>query len=283
MIKKVIFGVVVAFLLGLFFLGRDALSYVRTSVGHVRDSVKASVPVDFEIGRLRRMIKDMDPEVQNAVHVITKQEVDLEKLQGQITDLEARLAREEAELKKLHNDAQGGKKTYEYGGRNYSLEQVKNDMARRFGRLRTGQETLSAQKKILAAREACLEAARDKLNGMLAARRQFKVEVENLEARSQMVAAAQATKSYNVDDSRLGRVKELVSDLQTRLQVAERLANSEVYSSEEIPVNESTPANIVEQIGEYFAKQPEAVVQADGSGEKAKDAPKTASLAHRGK
>lgn len=283
MIKKVILGVVVVFLLGLFFLGRDALSYVRTSVSHVKESVKASVPVEFEIGRLRRMIKDLDPEVQKAVHAITKQEVDLEKLQGQISDLESRLAREEAELKKLHGDAQSGKKTYEYGGRNYSLEQVKNDMARRFARLRTGQETLSAQKKILAARQACLEASRDKLNGTLAARRQFKVEVENLEARSQMVAAAQATKSFNVDDSQLGRVKELVSELQTRLQVAERLANSEGYVSEEIPVNESTPANIVEQIGEYFAKQPEAVVKAEGSGQKAKGQPETASLAQRGK
>jgi chromosome segregation ATPase len=279
MIKKAILGTVVCVLLSLFFFGRDALSYVRTSVGHVKDSVKASVPVEFEIERARRDIKDLEPAVQNAMHVIAKQEVDVEKLQKQIGDLEARLNKEDAELKKLHADARSGKETFEYGGRKYTLEQVRVDLSRRFDRLRTGRETFDTQRKIHVAREKALDAARDQLNGMLATRRELKVLVENLDARAQMVAAAQTSRMYSFDDSQLGRVKELVSDIQTRLQVSERLVNTEAYFGEEIPVNQSTPANIVDQIGEYFAKQQPTVAEA----EKVKDQPVTASLAKTSK
>ncbi len=159
------------------------------------------------------MIRDLEPEVQNAMHVIAKQEVEVEKARKQVSDLEARIEKEEAELKKLHGDAQSGKDSFEYGGRKFSREEVKTEMARRFDRLTMQQETQKALKKGLAAREKTLEACRQKLGGMLSARRQLQVDVANLEARQQLIAAAQTTDGYYFDESQLGRVKELVSDL----------------------------------------------------------------------
>ena len=53
---------------------------------------------------------------------------------------------------------------------------------------------------------------------MLAAKRQLEVDIENLEARKKMVEVAQTTSNYQFDDSQLGQVKELVTDLRTRLR-----------------------------------------------------------------
>src|SRR5512144_2347702 len=53
MIKKVLIGVGVVFLGAVLIFGRDAFSYVRTSVRHVKDSVRNSVPVQVEIERAR--------------------------------------------------------------------------------------------------------------------------------------------------------------------------------------------------------------------------------------
>ena len=78
-----------------------------------------------------------------------------------------------------------------------------------------------------------------------------------------MVAAAQATKEYNVDDSALGRVKELVGDLQTRLDVAERLANAEPFDAGEIPIAQTNPGNILDQISEHFSPKPTAKAELD--------------------
>ena len=94
---------------------------------------------------------------------------------------------------------------------------------------------------------------------MLAQKRQLQVEVENLEARNQMVAAAQTTSNYQFDDSQLGHVKELVQDLKTRLEVSETIVKAETEFQGEIPLDKASPQNIVDQVGDYFGpKKPDA-------------------------
>jgi hypothetical protein len=102
------------------------------------------------------------------------------------------------------------------------------------------------------ARVKSLEAARQKLEGMLASKRQLAVQVENLQARLQMLSAAQSTSEYQFDDSRLGRTKELVASLKSRLDVAEKLVNAETSFHGEIQLDTPTPENIAQEVGEYF-------------------------------
>ena len=80
----------------------------------------------------------------------------------------------------------------------------------------------------------------------------MEVDVENLEARLKMVEVAQTSSEINVDDSRLGRVKELITDLRTRLDVAERIVNAEGHYRGEIPMDDAKTENIVDEITEYF-------------------------------
>jgi chromosome segregation ATPase len=253
MVKKVILGVLAAFLVAVLFFGRDAVSYVRTSWRCVKDSVHSSVPIDFQIERARGLIKDLAPEIRKNMHVIAKEEVEVERLQKQVDAIEARLAKEKQDLLKLKGDLASGKSEFEYGGRKYTVVQVKQDLANRFERYKTAEATAASLQEMHRARQRSLDAARQKFEAMLAARRQLQVDVENLEARSQMIAAAQTTSNYQFDDSELGRVKELVTDLRTRLDVAEKLVNADGYFQEQIPVDQATPADIVEQIGQHFA------------------------------
>ena len=116
---------------------------------------------------------------------------------------------------------------------------MRTDLANRFDRYKTGEATLASLTEIRNARQKSLAAARQKLEGMLASKRQLQVEVENLEARVQMVAAAKTTSNYQFDDSRLGRVKELVPNLRSRLEVAEKLVNAEVKFHDEIPLDKA--------------------------------------------
>ena len=274
MIKKLLIAVGLVVVVSLFLFGRDAVSYVRTSFGWMRDSVRGSVPVEFEIERARRMIRSFEPEVRKMFHAIAKEEVEVEKLQKQIVDTEARLAREKEELLKLHADAKSGKESFTYGGRSYTAGQVRSDLAARFARFTTTEATLNSWKDTLQARQRGLEAAQKKLKGTLDARRQLLVEVEYLQARLQMVAAAQTTSNYNFDDSHLSRVKELVSDLRTRLDVEERLVYAEGYYPTEIPVSEPSVENVLDQIGRHFAAA-EAGAKANGQAAKAHESAKS--------
>ena len=253
MIKKMLVVGGGAALVGLVLVGRDAYSYLRTSAGYVTDAVQESVPIEFQIDRARGMVQDLVPEVRKNMHIIAKEEVEVQRLDEQIAQSESQLGKEKAQLLRLKADAASGQTAFQYAGRSYTLEEVRTDLAHRFERYKTSEATLESLKEIRNARQKSLVAARQKLEGMLASRRQLQVEVENLEARLQMIAAAKATSNYQFDDSRLGRVKELVSNLRSRLEVAEKLVNAEVYYHDEIPLDKVAPENIVQQVTEHFA------------------------------
>ncbi|NQU23973.1 MAG: hypothetical protein HQ567_22040 [Candidatus Nealsonbacteria bacterium] len=259
MIKKmVIVGGLALLVCGLVF-GTSMLSYVSTSAGYVSESVRDSVPVGFEIDRARGMIKDLAPEVEKNMKLIAKEEVRVKRLQEQIAQSETRLKKEKDQILRLKGDLESARETYVYAGRDYTAEQVQGDLANRFKRYRTGEATLESWVQILGARQQSVAAARDKLEGMLAAKRQLEVEVENLVARQQMIAAAKATSQYQFDEGRLGRVKQLVANLQTRLDVADNLVRAETRFHDEIPLDEPIQEDIVNEVTDYFGQQsPEA-------------------------
>jgi hypothetical protein len=258
MIKKVILIAGAGLVLAVFLFGRDALSYIRTSAGYVKESVQSQVPIEFQIDRARNMIKELVPEVRKNMQIIAKEEVEVQRLEEQIAGAETKLAKEKDQIMRLKTDVGSGKSVFQYAGRSYSADEVKTDLANRFERYKTSDATVASLREIHKARQKSLEAARQKLEGMLAAKRQLQVDVENLEARTQMVAAAQTTSKYQFDDSQLGHVKELVSNLRTRLEVAEKLVNAEVQYQGEIPLDKAAAESVVDQVTEYFSdKAPE--------------------------
>ena len=192
-------------LAAVFFFGRDAASYIHTSAGMVRDSVKEAVPLSFEIDRARKLVKDLVPDIRRNMHVIAQEEVEIDRLEKQVAAGEARLEKDRSELAKLHRDAATAARSFEYGGRSYTLAEVKTDLVNRLDRCKTSQATLESIKEIRQARRKSLDAARQKLDGMLASKRQLEVDVENLEARLKMIEVAETTSNCRFDESQLGR------------------------------------------------------------------------------
>jgi hypothetical protein len=259
MVKKIVILTGGALVVGLLLFGRNAVNYLRTTASYLRESAQNSVPIGFQIDNARKMIKDLVPEVRKNMHIIAKEEVEVARLEEQIAGAEKNLAKEKEQIMRLKTDLGGGNSVFRYAGRSYTCDEVKADLANRFDRYKTSQATVASLKDIRKARERGLDAARQKLDGMLVAKRQLEVEVENLEARKEMVAAAQTTSKYQFDDSQLGRVKELMANLRSRLEVEEKLVNAEVQFQGEIPLDKSTPENIVDQVSQYFSdKTPEA-------------------------
>ena len=161
MIKKAILATAGICLVGMVFFGRDAFSYFRTTAGRVKDTVRGSVPLDFEIDRARRMVKELVPDIRKNMHVIAKEEVEVEQLKKQIAQTDSRMAKERAELVRLKNDLGTGNNVFHYAGRQYSATQVKCDLANRFERFKTTDATLASLKDIEQARVRSLAAARE--------------------------------------------------------------------------------------------------------------------------
>ena len=129
---------------------------------------------------------------------------------------------------------------------------MKQDLSRRFNRFKVADDTLASMKSMRDAREKNLDAAQQKLAALVNARRKLEVDLANLEAKRKLVEVAQASSEFVFDDSQLARAKDLINDIRTRLDVAAKLANADVNVEFEIPLDEAAPADITDQVTEYF-------------------------------
>lgn len=252
MIKKAIIGTGITLMLGLFFFGRDMVSYVNTSARYMRDSVQESVPTHFQIERARDEIANLGPEIEKNMLAIAREEVEVERIAKQIADTETLLADQKQDLLRLRADLATGKEVFTYGHRAYTVQQVKLDLSNRFDIYQTKERTLESLRDKYDSRSNTLAAAQDKLQALIAAKEEAEAEVESLEAQAEMVAAAEAANAYHFDDSKLGRVRKLLDDLRTKLDVEARLANSENHYSGRIQLDDEAPADIANRVTEYF-------------------------------
>ncbi len=254
MFRRVLFWGIAGTAVAVLVFGKHLHSYVGTAAGWVQDSVKQSVPMEFEIDRARNMVKDIMPEIRKNMQIIAKEEVEVERLGQQIDQLGKKQEKDRADLTSLRDNLSGGGVSFKFAGRSYTVDQVKGDLANRLERYKTSDATLASLHDMQSARQKSLDAAREKLDQMLAQKRQLEVDVENLEARLKMVEVAQTSSNYNFDDSHLGNLKELIGDLRTRLSVEEKMVNVEGKLQGEIPVDQPANAtdNIVERVTEYL-------------------------------
>jgi len=261
MVRRILMAAGGLGLVAVMFLGRDAFSYMKTSAGWVTESVKSNIPIEFEIERARKMVKDLVPDIRRNMHVIAQEDVELERLEKQIAETEATITKDRDGIMRLKTDLSSASPTHTYNGRTYTVKQVKTDLANRFERFKTTDATLASLRDIHSARQKSLEAARQKLEGMLAAKTKLEADVQNLEARLKMVEVAQTTSNYQFDDSQLGRAKELITEVRTRLNVAERLVNAETKFDGEIPLDATETEDIVDQVTEYFSPETAKVAE----------------------
>ena len=169
---------------------------------------------------------------------------------------ESELGKQKDAILTLRGDLGSGKSTFTYASHKYSTNDVKRDLATRFDRFKAAEELLTADRQILTAREQTLVANRDKLDGLMQAKIELEVKLEQLQARIHTVRAAEAVSQLAIDDSNLSHARKLIGDLNKQLDVKQRVLETEAKFVGMIPVEKSestAPANLAEQIDAYFS------------------------------
>lgn len=237
-------------------VGTGAWSYVRTGYNAASQTVKDSVPIEWEIKRARDMIKDLKPEIAKNLQVIAREEVGVQRLAEDIQSKETQLAKSRSDILRLKNDLEKTSSVrFVYHGRTYSEEQVRDDLANRFKQFQVYEATTEKLTQVLAAREKNLDAAHRKLDEMLSAKRELEVEVENLQARLTMVEVAQTSSHVTIDDSLLSSTRQQLDNIRTRIDVAEKMAASETILEGAIQLDEPTSPELLDEIANYFGDE----------------------------
>ena len=252
MIKKTVLTVAVAGLVAGLLFGRDAFSYLKTSANRVSDSVKESVPTDFQIDRARQMVQDLTPVIRDAMHVIAREEVALEQLDDQITAARRNNGKLENEIKTLQTDLTSGRSHFQYASRSYQRSDVERSLKSKFARYKVDDETLASLEQMRDARAANLMAAQEKYSAMVSAQKKLETDLKCLDAKRQLVEVAQASSDIVFDDSQLARTKKLITDIRTSLDVKARIANADVDVQPEISLDVEDSGDITDQVAAYF-------------------------------
>lgn len=252
MLRKIVLGTALTGGTAVLLLGSSAFSYVRTGVHTIRHEVKSQIPVDVELARCRDMIRQITPEIADNLHAIAREEVEITKLQREVEGKQDRLVKAKSHIIHLRDDLAQDRPHYVYRGRSYDADQVRCDLSNRFKAYKSQQENVDQLTKILATREQKLAAAQQNLERMVAAKRQLEVEVETLQARLMMVQVAESAADLQLDSSQLSRTQELIDEISTRIDVAEKLAGDVAEPLGAIPLDEPQSEDVLGEVISYF-------------------------------
>ena len=236
---------------------------MQTGVHEVRQAVRAEVPLDFEIARAKQEIEKIAPEIERCMHVIAEQQYDIELREADIARRQSDLTSQKTAILALRQDLDSGRDAFVYASRRFTANDVRQDLARRFDRYKTAEETLGRDQQVVDARRTALAANEEKLDNMLAVKKDLAVKIENLEARLAAVQASEAVSDLEIDDTQLARAKELIRELVKKIGTRETLLNNEGRFTGAIPVEADHQAreaveNVEEEVDAYFGGEPEA-------------------------
>lgn len=250
--KRGALGLAVAGALSFFFFGRDALSYVLSSSRMVRDAVKDSVPVEFEIKRARDLLEELIPETHANLKLVAQEEVEVATLEEEVKREQKSVQDERCRIVTLRENVTTQKVSCQIGSRTFTRAQMIDELARSFEHFRTAEQVIDGQKKLLESRRAALDAAIQKLEKTRLARLDLSAQIESLESQFRLIQAQSHGTGFQVDTSKLAQTQKLLGDLRKRLDVAQRILAREARFTETIPVESVSEDSLLERIDKHF-------------------------------
>ncbi|NQV25680.1 MAG: signal peptide-containing protein [Rhodopirellula sp.] len=203
--------------------GNELFSYLRTSTGAVRETVRDAVPIEFELQRARDLIDDILPEIHANVRLIAEDEVEIAALEKDLVRSSEQLATDRRLLGQLREKLHTQNVSYEIGNRDYSRKQLTEQAALKLARLKDAEMIQASKQRLLENRQKSLQAAMQMLDRARDRKAQLEQKVESLVAQHRLVKASAIGSRFHVDDSKLSKADQLLSDIQKRVDVSERV------------------------------------------------------------
>jgi len=156
------------------------------------------------------------------------------------------------QIAKLRDDLAQPKAQFTYNGREYSRSYVTDDLSRRFEQFKESEVVLASKQKLLTTRENSLNAAVAALEKTRSNKRILEDKIESLACQYRIVKAASVGSKIQVDNSKMAQTEKLISEIQKRLDVAERVLSHESKFVQEIDTDPVVEGDLLTQVDDYF-------------------------------
>jgi hypothetical protein len=253
-VKRGVVGLAVVLVVGSVLFGRDLSRYIHSRAKMTQDRVKNAVPVEFELRRAQDLLEEILPEIHANIELIAKEEVEIASLKKDIQESESAILKQKERVTKLRDALEKEQNSYVFGNRNYSKQEVTDELAAQFENFKEAEMVLAGKKKLYDTRETSLKAAVQLLEKTKSQKRLLASKIESLEGRYRLQKASAIGTGIHVDNSKLTQTERLIEQIKKRLDVAERVMAHESKFVQAIPIDQVSPEQLVTQVDEYFGR-----------------------------
>lgn len=260
MLKKIAFAAV-AVVAGLFILNSTHMgSYARTAWHKVKKTAKCQVPLEFQLESARNEIAQLIPDMKRHIDVVAQETQAVHRLRDDITLTRANLAEQKKNLLAMKEDLKKADVKILYGNRFYSADRVSQKLARDLASCQRCEKELESREQMLEAKQRALEAARDQLASMKTEKEKLEVLVATMEADLKTLRLAQTRSQFQLDDSRLSRIKQTLADIRDQMRAQQTASElTAEFLNDAIPVAQQnivpSKDQVIKQVEAYLGDE----------------------------
>lgn len=209
-------------------------SYMATGWGKFEKRAANSVPIEFEIERLKNQVGQLIPDMRKHLSTVAEGMADVERLNRDITTTKANLDEQKTRLVQMAKDLETQETQFIYAGKIYSREIVAKKLEADYKSYNRVLNEVKTKEQLLSIKQRELDAAREQLTTIKDQEQQLKVQIAELEAELKTVRLAETKSKFQIDDSRLSDVKRSIEQLRFRLDAERKKAelDAEFFGNE---------------------------------------------------
>jgi chromosome segregation ATPase len=219
MIKKLIVLGVVGFIAVSAVKGSKLGSYIRSEIASLRCKAEANISPEKEIARLRNEVKQLDKDIMGVVNQLARERVEVNQQREKADDLAAKQSKDKELLQARAAAIKAATEQVTFGDRKLSIPAAKAELDEGVKRFTANQKSLTAIESAIVSRTKVRDTLEKQLETLKAQKAEMAAAIDALEAELTALKLQQMESKYQTDDSRLGKIKEDIRALRTKMEV----------------------------------------------------------------
>ena len=219
MCKKLLILGVVGFVAVAAIQGTKIGSYLRSELASLREQAESTIPPEQEIARLRSEIKALDKDLMNVVSQVARERVEVAELEEKADTLRAKQTRDNDLLQARAKAIKNASEYVVFGDRKLTVAAAKAELEADVKRYSANQKSLESMDATVISRKKIKDTLEKQLDTLKNQKTEMAAAVDGLEAQLNALKLEQMQNKYQTDDSRLGKIKEDIRALKTKMDI----------------------------------------------------------------
>jgi chromosome segregation ATPase len=251
---------------GFLLFGTSLGSYVGTMASSIKEGVEEKIPVEFELKRAEKLIRAIEPQIDNCRRDVARAEVELDELQASVGHMQQVVDAEQKRLKTgarmLGVDAEA---TFVLASDSLARRRVEIDLQRTLDSYRNNQSILKTKRALIERQLEAVAVAKQRLTAVRSEKEGLEDQVRALKTQQQWVESMAAnSRRFDLDDTALSQAKEALAKVRKRLDVAQKMLENDMVFHADEGVASVPSRDVLKEIAEEFGRPTPATAAAGG-------------------